>query len=55
LKTIKAKMEAFDSKVNEAVKDVEETSNVLMRSKSEIEQLREKQMRIIDSKFKELV
>jgi hypothetical protein len=34
---MRAKVEAFDSKVNEILKDNDETSTLLLKSRSEIE------------------
>lgn len=54
LNTMKTKIEVFDHKVIEAMKDNDDTRNLLQKCKDEIESVRGKQQSIIDMRFKEL-
>ena len=49
------KLTQYDEKVNEMMRDTDDTRQTLMQSKQEIESLREKQQTVIDSKFRDLI
>ncbi|CDW72594.1 kelch motif family protein [Stylonychia lemnae] len=55
LKLMRSKLLSFDEKLVEVIKENEESKNILVDYHKQVEQMREKQQKLIDQKFKDLI